>query len=387
MRLSALVLALLTTLWSASSQAHPIPDIPVRAFFEEGGGAKIHVEVDPRCFHVDPDHAPSVLHSGLKEMPPAERAALIEEARAYIPKAVEFIFEPLGAVTPDFKWDLTGKGGTPLAGDDDVVVLTGTWATTVPAGLLGYRIRALPAGTLSVLFLNHLRGQAVERIAILFPGETGFLLDLTGLSAALPTGAAQGAVGVKAGYAGWWSTFRDFFVQGFVHVLPLGLDHIFFVLGLFLLQRHWKPLLHQVTAFTVAHTITLGLATFGAVTVPGKVVEPVIAASIVFVALENIFRPRYSIWRIAVVFAFGLIHGLGFAGALKELELPTSALLVGLLGFNGGVEAGQLAVIALAFAATFWLRDPLLYRRFVVIPGSIAIALAGAWWTVTRVTG
>lgn len=374
-------------LLAASASGHPIPDVPVRAFFESGGACTIQVEVDPRCFKDDPDTAPSLLYEFVPAMPEADRAAYFAKARAFVPATVEFLFEPLGRMLPDFQWAWTGKGGAALTKNDDVTVLTGTWRTTVPAGLDGYRIRALPEGKLSVLFLNHLGGQAVERMAVLFPGESSFLLDLTALNAALPGGPVEGSVGVKAGAAGWWNTFADFFAQGFLHVLPKGLDHILFVLGLFLLLRAWRPLLWQISAFTLAHTLTLGLATIGWVTISPKIVEPVIAASLIYVALENIFRPRYTPWRLVVVFVFGLVHGLGFAGALRELELPPAALVVGLLGFNLGVEGGQLAVIALAFLATAWLRDPALYRRAVVVPGSAAIAMMGLWWTVTRVFG
>jgi hypothetical protein len=381
------LLCLLIASFAGGVHAHPIPDVPVRAFFEAGGDCTIQVEVDPRCFDEDPDSAASLLYEFVPNMPEADRAAYFEKARAFVPKTVEFIFEPLGRLNPAFEWKWTAKGGAELTKSDDVTVLTGTWRTTVPAGMQGYRIRALPEGKLSVLFLNHLQGQAVERIAVLFPGETSFLLDLTGLNAAVPTGPSAGSVGVKAGAAGWWRTFVDFFLQGFLHVLPKGLDHILFVLGLFLLCREWKPLLLQVSAFTVAHTITLGLATIGWVSLSPRIVEPIIAASLVFIALENIFRPKYTNWRLLVVFAFGLVHGLGFAGALRELELPTAALLVGLLGFNVGVEGGQIAVIALAFIATAWLRNPQLYRRAIVIPGSAVIAMLGMWWTVTRVFG
>ena len=140
----------------------------------------------------------------------------------------------------------------------------------------------------------------------------------------------------------------------------------------------------QVTTFTVAHTITLGLATTGYVQVPASVVEPVIAGSIVVIALENILYPKYTPWRLLVVFVFGLVHGLGFAGALIKLDLPAPALLAGLLGFNLGVEVGQLTVIAVALGATLWLRDADRYRKFVVVPGSIFIAAMGAYWMVER---
>jgi hypothetical protein len=103
--------------------------------------------------------------------------------------------------------------------------------------------------------------------------------------------------------------------------------------------------------------------------------------------LENIFHPRYTSWRLLIVFVFGLVHGLGFAGALKDLDLPASSLAVGLAGFNIGVEAAQLAVIALAFFATAWLREAARYRRFIVIPGSTLIALAGIYWAIERALG
>jgi len=387
MRLLPLLSLLWLSLLAEFAHAHPIPDVPVRAFFDAGGTCTIQVEVDPRCFKDDPDSAPSLLYEFVPGMPEADRAAYFEKARAFVPQTVEFLFEPMGRMAPEFEWAWSGKGGAPLTKNDDVAVLTGTWRPTIPAGMQGYRIRALPEGKLSVLFLNHLRGRAVERTAVLFPGETSFMLDLTGLNAPTPTGPAPGAVGVKAGAAGWWHVFTDYLKQGFLHVVPLGLDHILFVLGLFLLRREWRPLLWQVSAFTVAHTITLGLATVGWVHISSDIVEPVIAASLVFVALENIFRPQYTAWRLVVVFVFGLVHGLGFAGALSDLERPQAALMVGLLGFNLGVEGGQLAVIAIAFLATAWLRDPLLYRRVIAIPGSAAIAVMGAWWTVTRVFG
>jgi hypothetical protein len=172
--------------------------------------------------------------------------------------------------------------------------------------------------------------------------------------------------------------------QGFVHVLPMGMDHILFVMGLFLLSRDLKPLIYQVTCFTLAHTLTLGLATMGWVKAPAEVVEPVIALSIAVVALENIFHPRYTPWRLLIVFGFGLIHGLGFAGALSELDLPTSSMIVGLLGFNVGVEFGQLAIIAFALMATYGMKDDGRYRRYVVIPCSIVIAAMGLWWFAQR---
>lgn len=173
---------------------------------------------------------------------------------------------------------------------------------------------------------------------------------------------------------------------GFTHILPLGLDHILFVLGLYLLSTQLKPLLFQVTAFTAAHTLTLALATFGVVSLPASIVEPLIALSIVYVAIENVVHEKLGRFRVAVVFAFGLLHGLGFAGVLEELGLPKSQLVPALLAFNVGVELGQLAVIALAFVfVSSWARKKDWYHRRVVVPGSLAIAAVGAYWTIERI--
>jgi len=121
------------------------------------------------------------------------------------------------------------------------------------------------------------------------------------------------------------------------------------------------------------------------VSAPSHIVEPIIAASIAVVAIENILFPGYRHTRLFVVFFFGLIHGLGFAGALSAFNLEPTSLVIGLLGFNVGVELGQLAVISIVFASTFWLKDEFSYRKFVVIPGSSLIAMMGIYWTIERV--
>ncbi len=179
---------------------------------------------------------------------------------------------------------------------------------------------------------------------------------------------------------------RTYLELGFTHILPKGTDHILFVLGIFLLSIRLKPILMQVTAFTVAHTITLALTIYGVVSLSPKIVEPLIALSIVYVAVENIVTPKLSPWRVAVVFAFGLLHGMGFAGVLAELGLPRSEFLPALLSFNVGVELGQLSVIAIAFLLIgLPFRNKPWYRRRIVIPGSIAIAAVGLFWFVQRV--
>ena len=173
---------------------------------------------------------------------------------------------------------------------------------------------------------------------------------------------------------------------GFTHIVPHGLDHVLFVLGIFLLSGRLRSVLLQVTAFTVAHSITLGLSIYGVIAVPPAVVEPLIAVSIAYVAIENLLLTELKVWRIGLVFAFGLLHGMGFAGVLKELGLPRSEFMTALLSFNLGVEAGQLAVIAAAFALVGWQwGNALSYRRHVVVPASVLIACTAVYWTVERV--
>jgi hypothetical protein len=121
------------------------------------------------------------------------------------------------------------------------------------------------------------------------------------------------------------------------------------------------------------------------VSLPARVVEPLIALSIAYVAVENLLTSELKPWRLALVFSFGLLHGMGFAGVLRELGLPRSQFLTALTTFNVGVEAGQLSVIAIACVAVWsWRRNPLSYRRLVVQPASLAIALTGVYWTLQR---
>jgi hydrogenase/urease accessory protein HupE len=172
---------------------------------------------------------------------------------------------------------------------------------------------------------------------------------------------------------------------GFSHILPKGTDHVLFVLGIFLLTRRARPILMQVTAFTAAHSISLALSMYGLVTLPSSIVEPAIALSIAYIAIENVVVVDLKPWRYALVFVFGLLHGLGFAGVLKEIGLPRAQYLTALLGFNAGVELGQLTVIGVAFLTVgYWFRDRVWYRSRIVLPASACIALLGIYWTLER---
>lgn len=183
-----------------------------------------------------------------------------------------------------------------------------------------------------------------------------------------------------------WQTLARYLRFGFLHIIPRGLDHMLFVVGLYLGTRKLRSLLVLVTTFTVAHSLTLILATFGALRVPAAVVEPLIALSIAWIGIENLRSDsnRVSRGRVAMVFAFGLLHGLGFAAALKELGLPPSNFVGALLSFNVGVELGQLAVIALALLLTFPWRQQASWRRRIVMPGSLAITVLALLWAGQR---
>ncbi len=182
-----------------------------------------------------------------------------------------------------------------------------------------------------------------------------------------------------------WAAFVNYIGVGFDHIVPQGLDHILFVLGLFFLSLHLRPLLWQITAFTLAHTVTLALGALDIIRLPANIVEPLIAASIVYVGIENLFLRRMPPWRPVVVFCFGLLHGLGFAAVLQDFGLGSSHFVPKLIGFNVGVEIGQLAVIAAAWIAlaAFFGRFAWYHRR-IGAPVSVAIAVIAAFWVLER---
>jgi hydrogenase/urease accessory protein HupE len=182
------------------------------------------------------------------------------------------------------------------------------------------------------------------------------------------------------------SVIADYVVLGFEHILPRGIDHILFILGIFLLSVHIRPLLWQVTMFTVAHTLTLGLTMTGFISLPSSIVEPLIALSIAYIGIENIFAHTLHKSRLVLVFCFGLLHGMGFASVLSDFGMPENAFITALVSFNVGVELGQITVIGLAFFSVgIWFRNKPWYRQAIVIPGSLAIAITGLYWTYDRV--
>ncbi|MFC5461413.1 HupE/UreJ family protein [Massilia niabensis] len=195
-----------------------------------------------------------------------------------------------------------------------------------------------------------------------------------------------------------WRQFADYVRHGVWHIW-IGFDHILFLLSLLLpavLVRRdgqWQgrdtlkasaiDVLKIVTAFTLAHSLTLSLAVLGALSLPSRLVESAIAASVILAALNNLW-PLYHRWRALVAFGFGLIHGFGFASVLADLGLPQGALVLSLVGFNVGVELGQLAIVALFLPLAFALRRGLFYRRMVMTGGSVCIALVALVWLAER---
>ena len=378
-----------------SAYTHPIPDIPILGSFNSDGNSSIIIEIDPRSFAEDPESIPFITANAFKDFPDSNKTELLLKAQEMIRDAFDLRFGETSWFLPDFDLNFTEKNAGDLS-EDNIVVIKGRHDTFLESNSTFYQIRAKEEAPYDLIFTNQIDGKPQRRVNVLFPGEESFKLDLGFIGTRPEPEAVKPAMiqpaktiskeeQAEQRRADARSTFFSFTRQGFVHVLPLGLDHILFVLGLFFLSRKWKPIIYQVSVFTIAHTITLGLATLDLVAAPSHVVEPIIAASIAVVAIENIFFPGYRHVRLLVVFFFGLIHGLGFAGALSAFDLDPTSLVIGLLGFNVGVEFGQLAVIALVFGATFWLTEEKVYRKWVVVPGSALIALMGIYWTIERV--
>jgi hypothetical protein len=197
---------------------------------------------------------------------------------------------------------------------------------------------------------------------------------------------------------GAWQTLKQYVVDGIWHIW-MGYDHILFLLSLLLpavlvrVGNQWEPapsfrrslfeVLKVVTAFTLAHSITLSLAALGLISLPSRLVESTIAASVVFAALNNL-KGTIEKRRWLMAFVFGLVHGFGFASVLVDLGLPKDALVLALVGFNSGVEVGQMAIVVAFVPIAFWLRTTRFYRKGVLTVGSIAVALIASWWFIQR---
>ena len=203
------------------------------------------------------------------------------------------------------------------------------------------------------------------------------MLDAASNEAATDISAVGGATSSSA---------ARFLLLGIEHILT-GYDHLLFLAGVLVVLRRWRDVVQTITAFTVAHSITLALATTGLLLIPGRIVEPLIAASIVYVGIENLMRDvQGSRWKLT--FGFGLVHGLGFATVLRDLGIGANgdgAIALPLASFNAGVEIGQMAVAALLVPVFWWLGTRPTSRVRFAAAWSVMVIAAGSYWLVERI--
>jgi len=371
-RRSLVALALLAL--TPPAAAHEFKFTEAVAILRNTGAYEIEVtvDVDALALGVPPSADSKLVYDAIRAMPPGELAAASERARQVLIKWVRIEFDG-GEQVP---WVSFPDEGRPIRPD---ALPTYFGITARFSGFLPPRAQEFTFGASRAMGPVHLT---------IFDQTTGNVVKyILGVSEDSPPYAISSRPGAATTSLGSLDTAGRYLMLGFTHILPKGLDHILFVLGLFLLSTKWRPLLWQITAFTVAHTATLGLSVLGVLSLPSRIVEPLIALSIAYVAIENIFTEKMGPWRPALVFSFGLLHGLGFAGVLRELGLPDGELVAALLSFNVGVELGQIAVVLLSFAAVGWARKFEWYRGAIVKPISAAIAVTGLYWTLERALG
>lgn len=179
--------------------------------------------------------------------------------------------------------------------------------------------------------------------------------------------------------------FWQYLALGYKHILPLGMDHILFILCIFFLNKNLRSVLMQASMFTLAHSITLALTAMGVINPPGAIVEILIAVSIAVLAIENMYATQVSKARMLTIFLFGLVHGMGFAGALSEAGIPAQAMLTSVIAFNVGVELGQFTIIMLAFVGiSYSFSKKVWYRRRIVIPISAIVLVISLYWVFER---
>ena len=333
--------ALLAVIWAISASAHDLEFTYIIVVLKADGTfqADVTCDLDALVLGVGQGADSEQVVRRLRRMPDAELARRVERVRQDLVEQVTVSFDGVAMRdAPGFPEYGPEYGQTDDATIPTILGLTARFLGTVPprAKTMTVRVdRRFPPVYLTVLTEAQDANGATDRVAhqVLARGAVSDAIFLS-LGSREPPGKLALA----------WRYLR----LGFWHIIPEGLDHILFVVGLFLLSAKLKPLLLQVTAFTVAHTVSLALSTYGVVGLSPSIVEPLIALSIAYVAIENLATRELTPWRPAVVFLFGLLHGLGFAGVLGEIGIPEPDFLVALLSFNVGVEAGQLAVLALA---------------------------------------
>jgi hypothetical protein len=353
--------------------AHVFTITNVLAVLKSDGTFQIDmtVDVDALALGVPPTSDSALVVDALRGLKPEELERAIQQARDTLLRRTDIRFDDQKVIS-----QVTFPHHGAVAIDSQVPSLLGVVARLegkIPEGAREFTFaasRAWAAVNLTILDQTTLSGMRYP----LGPGEESSPYKL-GVKQDESTSSGSGSGLIR------------YILLGYEHIMPQGLDHVLFVLGLFLLSTRFKPLLWQVTAFTVAHSATLALAIYGMVDLSSHIVEPLIALSIAYVAVENVVTTQLKPWRPVVVFLFGLLHGMGFAGALREINLPRDDFAKAVVLFNVGVELGQLSVIALAFLAVGWFRKRSWFRKVMVIPASGAIAIVGLYWAVTRTLG
>ena len=355
------------------AQSHPFEITEIDVSFLKDGRFKADItfHVDAMLAEVPIGDLTDEQYVKLRTVSPKEFARRLELVRQFFIVMTDIRFDGERVVPdvsfPNMEVNVGGNDGA------NEVVLPGhlvRMGGQVPSGVGEFVFKPAPVFNLVALRIQKsFRGEMYEQ-----------LLD--------PTDSSQPYFfNQTAEIPGWSIIARQYWSLGFQHILPKGFDHILFVVGLYLLSNRFTPLLWQVTAFTVAHTLTLALSMYDIVSAPEKFVEFLIASSIAYVAVENIVTSDLKPWRVPVVFGFGLLHGLGFAEVLRDLGLPTGRFVTALVTFNLGVEFGQLAVIVFTFMIIGWFRGREWYRARVVIPISVFIGMIGGYLAVSRILG
>ncbi len=361
-------LCLAAALSVSTAAAHEFSITSASLVFLGDGGFRLDIalDADALALGLPLETDSEVVAAAMAELSPSEIENAMQAAKPIVRSDIRLAFDGLpAALEVEFP-----HYGTPAA--DPPAVL----------GTIARLSGQAPAGAREMTFTAAARYKTVD-LKIFDDSPSGprrFLLRAGATSPPYRLGEEE-----QADFAE--GSFRRYLVLGYAHILPKGLDHILFVLGLVLLSARIKPLLYQITAFTLAHSMTLALAMLEIASLPAAVVEPLIAASIVYVAVENLAAAEVGSRRVLTVFAFGLLHGLGFAGVLRELGLPEGRFANALIAFNLGVELGQISVVAPAFLLLGRFRALAAYRKLVVAPCSLAIAAVGLWWAFERSLG
>lgn len=367
---------LLLTLIAPVCLGHPMPDIPVRASFEANGSFEITVEVDPRCFEADPNTAPYLVEEKWKTLPEAELKALLDKTRAFIDRSVALHFSTAEPLVPAFEYSFSTLENAPLSKADDPVMVSGRWKGTLPKEVRDYSITALEGGGFSVLFLNKLKGEKVERFQVLFPGESSYKLDL------LPI-VKPPIVKPQSVFAVWSTVFKGALTVGFVYVWGRGFEHLLLILCLCLINNDRRDWIAQIKVYGICQLL---LVPWMQVPVPSWI-WLVTAGSLVMMALINLLQRPLQLWRLVLVALVGIAHGMAFSDHVRDLQVFKFSTVATVSGYMIGIVCAQVTAVMLVSWLTRRLESPVSFRKLVTNPVSMLIAGAGVWLLMTRLNG